>query len=293
MHNRTYQNCKGQEGPRVSPGFSVFNLNSNSPSSSQPESYAGIPEKIDFEQLQHCWMVGLVNSVEEHQWERSDPFSYIKRFLSKELKSRPQKPDPKVFRFDEWQKIIDCIHPHHRAVAEFMIMTGTIGSEIAGLKKSAIKSDRICIENSIVRNHEKEQLKTYYRKRDIPMTKALKQLLDSVIRRSDSEYVFTTKSGLVFDVDSFRKNPWTTALKKAGIEYRVPYSTRHSFAAWCLALKMDPNKLVSLMGHGSKKMVYEVYGKYVEGLETDAGKISAYFGNDFNALSIKNASPFT
>ena len=38
------------------------------------------------------------------------------------------------------------------------------------------------------------------------------------------------------------------------------------------------------MGHGSKKMVYEVYGNYVEGLEQDAGKILEYFGNDFITL---------
>ena len=38
------------------------------------------------------------------------------------------------------------------------------------------------------------------------------------------------------------------------------------------------------MGHGSKKMVYEVYGKYVEGLETDAGNILGYFGKDFIRL---------
>ena len=44
---------------------------------------------------------------------------------------------------------------------------------------------------------------------------------------------------------------------------------------------MNPNKLVKRMGHGSKKMVYEVYGNYVEGLEKDAGKILEYFGNDF------------
>lgn len=68
------------------------------------------------------------DAVKEYQWERSDPFAFIKRFLSKELKTRPQKPEPKVFRFDEWQKVIACIHPYHRPVAEFMIMSGTIGS---------------------------------------------------------------------------------------------------------------------------------------------------------------------
>ena len=38
MHKQAVQNCKSQERPRVSPGFSVFNL--NSPSSSKPAAYA-------------------------------------------------------------------------------------------------------------------------------------------------------------------------------------------------------------------------------------------------------------
>jgi hypothetical protein len=41
------------------------------------------------------------------------------------------------------------------------------------------------------------------------------------------------------------------------------------------------NKLVRLMGHGSKKMVYEVYGDYIEGLEKDAWMILECFGRDF------------
>ena len=92
------------------------------------------------------------------------------------------------------------------------------------------------------------------------------------------------KSGRIFDGDSFRKNPWTTAFKKAGIAYKVPYTMRHSFAAWSLTIGVDINRLEKLMGHGSKQMLYEVYGKYVEGLETDAGKILDYFGKDFKRL---------
>ena len=56
---------------------------------------------------------------------------------------------------------------------------------------------------------------------------------------------------------------------------------RHTFTAWALALRIDPNKLVHLIGHGSKKMIYEVYGNYMEGLETDAGQILGYFGKYF------------
>ncbi len=233
------------------------------------------------------------DAIEKYQWQRPNPFDFVKRFLKQNLKGRPKKSIPKVFRFDEWHRIVENINPYYRVIAEVMIMTGMIGSEIAGLKKEAIKGDYIIINNSIVRNHEKASLKTEYRQRKIPLTDALKGKLNLAIERSDSDYVFTMKSGRIFDVDSFRKNAWTTALKKAGIEYRVPYTTRHTFAAWALTLDMNPNKLVNLMGHGSKKMVYEVYGRYVDDLETDAGKIMEYFGNDFNLLQSKKALSFT
>jgi hypothetical protein len=53
------------------------------------------------------------------------------------------------------------------------------------------------------------------------------------------------------------------------------------------------NKLVNLIGHSSKKMIFEVYGNYIEGLETDAGKILKYFGNDFIGLKENTTLIFT
>jgi integrase len=47
---------------------------------------------------------------------------------------------------------------------------------------------------------------------------------------------------------------------------------RHTFVAWALTIGIDTGKLERLMGHGSKSMIYEVYGKYVEGLEKDRDK---------------------
>jgi len=225
---------------------------------------------------------------EEHRWDLSDPFTYVKKCLPKRSKKHPE-----VFRFDEWLLIVENIDPFYRPIAETMIMTGMIGSEIAGLRKKDIVGDHLIIQNSIVRNHEKTELKTEYRSRRLPITAALHKRLDTVLNRSKGKYVFGMKSGRIFDVDSFRKNPWTTAFKKAGIPYKVPYTMRHSFAAWALMLRMDPNKLVNLMGHGSKKMIYEVYGNYVEGLETDAGKILGYFGKDFLGLKENTTLPFT
>jgi integrase len=35
------------------------------------------------------------------------------------------------------------------------------------------------------------------------------------------------------------------------------------------------------MGHGSKQMIYEVYGDYIEWLDEDLCQIMEYFGRDF------------
>jgi integrase len=219
------------------------------------------------------------DACEENHWDLHDPF----RFLAKHI-PKGSKKHPEVFRVEEWFKLLECIDPFFRPIAEIMIMTGMIGSEIAGLRKQDIQGEYIVIRNSIVRKVEKGELKTEFRKRKLRITQSLRERLDTVLPRTKGEYIFTMKSGRTFDVDSFRKNAWTSALKRAGIEYRVPYSTRHSFCAWSLTIGVHPNKLVKRMGHSSKKMVYEVYGNYVEGLETDASKILEYFGNDFNKL---------
>lgn len=54
---------------------------------------------------------------------------------------------------------------------------------------------------------------------------------------------------------------------------------------------MNPMKLVSLMGHSSKQMVYQVYGDYVEDLEDDVDDIIQYFGKDFLIKPGKKKSP--
>ncbi|GAB4279551.1 MAG: hypothetical protein Kow0092_35310 [Deferrisomatales bacterium] len=44
---------------------------------------------------------------------------------------------------------------------------------------------------------------------------------------------------------------------------------------------VHPDRVVRLMGHGSRQMVYEVYGRSAEGLEEDVGEIRAGVGSDF------------
>lgn len=99
--------------------------------------------------------------------------------------------------------------------------------------------------------------------------------------RAKGNHLITTKSGTVFRSANFRKDIWEKAQQSSGMTDKVPYALRHTFAAWALMIGIAMNRLVKLMGHASKQMVYEVYEEYIEGLEEDREDILNYFGADF------------
>lgn len=216
------------------------------------------------------------DACEEHGWDLSDPFKFVAKRIPKVRKKQPE-----VFRYAEWQRVLAAIDPYYVPHAEVMVLTGLSASELAGLRKDDITANYMMIQNSIVRGNEKDTLKTEYRIRRIPITKAIRSRLDAVMKATEGNYVFPMKSGITFREGAFRNNVWTPALKKAGVAYKKPYTTRHVFTAWSLIIGKSKEKLVRLMGHGSREMVDRVYGHYLEGLEEDAVSILGYFGLDF------------
>ena len=225
------------------------------------------------------------DACDQYRWVLHNPFTTINKRLPKTPPKRREG-----FRFDEWQVFLSCVDPWYQPVVELMILTGMIHSEMAGLRKSDLRPDYIQVQNTIVRGRKQDTPKTRYRIRKIPVTEAIRQRLDILAERSKGEFLVTGKRGALFHPASFRKTIWEKAQKASGITDKVPYCLRHSFAAWALTLGIDMNRLVRLMGHGSKQMVYEVYGDYIEGLEEDSDKILEYFGPDFLTPSRKAAS---
>jgi integrase len=217
------------------------------------------------------------DAIDEYHWENvPDPFRKINKFLPN---TPPQVRE--IFRFDEWLQIVQSVHPWYKPMIEFMMLTGCIHSEISGLHRTDIRFDHIMVHQSIVRKVESSTLKTRYRIRKIPVTQRIRTILDEVLARTNSIYVFAEPDSSPYLREGFVEDFWTPAIRTAGVFYRPPYSIRHSFAAWSLLVGIDPLRLVRLMGHGSKQMVFEVYGNYIDGLEKDYWDIINYFGKDY------------
>ncbi|CDG20543.1 conserved protein of unknown function [Xenorhabdus poinarii G6] len=80
--------------------------------------------------------------------------------------------------------------------------------------------------------------------------------------------------------DAIRKKAWVPTLKKAGIRYRNPYQTRHTFATKHISQGANLFWLASQMGHKGPEMLFRHYGTYLE----------AYSGNTERQISSQNGS---
>lgn len=200
----------------------------------------------------------------EHGWELPSPFEHLKRRnRGNRLIPRRKKNPPEVFRFDEWERMRAGLDDWNRPIAELMLLTGMIASEAARLTKDHIRKDALAVPGT----------KSQYRERVLPLTAPLRAILDALSARGPA--LVTRPGGQPFKARVFW-TAWKNALARAGLPYRRPYAARHTFAIWQLLVGTHPERLVKLMGHGSKEMVYEVYGRYTEGLEEDAERIRAY-----------------
>lgn len=68
-----------------------------------------------------------------------------------------------------------------------------------------------------------------------------------------------------------RKTLWAHALKRAGVRYRRPYQTRHTYASMMLSAGEHPMWVAQQMGHSDWSMISRVYGKWIPDAAPDAG----------------------
>lgn len=90
-----------------------------------------------------------------------------------------------------------------------------------------------------------------------------------------SQKAFTfMKDGVIFEdpktgeawasADAIRKKAWVPVLKKAGIRYRNPYQTRHTFATRHISRGANLFWLATQMGHKGPEMLFRHYGSYLK-----------------------------
>lgn len=184
-----------------------------------------------------------------------------------------QKPPVDPFTRDEVEKILAYMAKHYpeqiHNYTEFKFFTGLRTSESFGLQwqKVDLASAYVQVSEANVAGVQKNRTKTSY-SRDV-------RLNSRALAAVNRQRKFTQVAGLhVFedprygtpwsDERAYRRSYWTPALKALGIRYRVPYTTRHTYATMLLMAGMRPAFCAKQLGH-SREVFDQNYALWIDG----------------------------
>ncbi|QOK96552.1 site-specific integrase [Ralstonia pseudosolanacearum] len=167
----------------------------------------------------------------------------------------------------------------HRNMIQFALWTGVRTSELIALNWSDIDfvGGYVRVRRALTREAKgvAEFPKTAAGRRDIrllrPAAEALQAQKRLTFLTEDDGPIFKTRSGEQFSGSHQIWRIWQAALKRAGVRYRNPYQTRHTYASMMLSAGEHPMWVAKQMGHADWTMIARVYGRWMPSADAEAG----------------------
>lgn len=207
--------------------------------------------------MQACWIWGMKKKL--------FPIGAENPWLEIKISLPPRQP-PQPFTAEEIHKIMLEFRSskeieHYADYVEFKFGVGLRTGEATALLWRHCSAD--CSKIWIGESASDEKFRKGEKRnkaRSIALTPRLQQLL--VCRRSPeatpNTAIFTSVEGSLIDAKNFNNRYWKPTLAKLGIEYRRPYTTRHTLISHALDRGMNPVELAQITGHNLRTM-YENY----------------------------------
>lgn len=200
----------------------------------------------------------------------------ISRNPAERVKNPPNpRAEPSPLSPSEVDRILLALRQRSAEAAnyfEFAMETGLRTGELIALEWTDVdlNSSSAFVSRNRVLGQVKEP-KTRSGTRSIRLTsRAVEVLKDqALIRPPEGEVFRDPRSGQPWKSDQApRKCFWYPAIRASGIDRRVPYQTRHTFASKQLSRGANPLLIASHMGHADWGEIRRVYGRWIA--ESDA-----------------------
>lgn len=193
----------------------------------------------------------------------------------KNLSVQHEEPNPLVP--DQIVALLHSTEGQVRNLFQFAVWTGLRTSELISLEWSDIDWEKMVVrvQRARVRNQIKVT-KTKAGKREVMLFDYAKQALISqkqFTAQYGKEVFHNPQTGKRWNDDAqIRNTAWKPALKRAGIEYRNPYQTRHTYASMMLSAGEEPLWVAQQMGHKDWAMIRKHYGRWIPEVQGNAGR---------------------
>lgn len=189
------------------------------------------------------------------------------------------------FSPDEQAAIIDKSPSQVANMVQFALWTGLRTSELVALEWDDIDFMRgVIIVDKALTTAAKgvvEDTKTVSGRREVKMLAPARQALMGQKAHTFMEggAVFRHPvKGTQWSGDQEFRKYWVPLLKRAGVRYRRPYQTRHTYASMMLSAGEHPMWVAQQMGHADWTMIARVYGRWMPSADmTAGGKAEALF----------------
>jgi integrase len=202
----------------------------------------------------------------------------LKRNPADRIRNLPNQLDePDPFTPEEIQKILSVCCGQAANLFQFAFWTGLRTSEQIALEWGDVDWNKgvVRVRRASVRKVVK-QPKTKSGEREV-------LLLSPALEALNGQKQFTLlRGGRVFhnprtnkpwETDGqIRKTAWEPALRRAGVPYRNPYQTRHTYASTILSAGENPLWVAQQMGHKDWGMIRKRYGRWIPEVDRSAGQ---------------------
>ncbi|TKR55366.1 site-specific integrase [Allopusillimonas ginsengisoli] len=182
------------------------------------------------------------------------------------------------FSPEEQRAIIAKCPPPMANQVQFALWTGLRTSELVALRWNDIDFVRgvIIIDKAITHaaKGKVEDTKTTSGRREVkllsPARQALKAQQTHTLLANGAVFTHPTK-GTQWTGDQEIRKYWVQLLRRAGVRYRRPYQTRHTYASMMLSAGEHPMWVAAQMGHSDWTMIARVYGRWMPAADVEAG----------------------
>lgn len=172
-----------------------------------------------------------------------------------------------------------CRDPQHRNLIQFAFWTGLRTGELVALEWGDIDFVRGIARITRAKSQAADIAESPKTRRGTRDVKLLSPAIEALA--AQKPHTFMT-NGAVFHNPyhnkpwngdaAIRESAWRPALRIAGLRYRNPYQTRHTYASMMLTAGESPIWLAGQMGHSDTSMIFRNYGRWIETANADSGE---------------------
>lgn len=171
-----------------------------------------------------------------------------------------------------------CRDQQHKNQFEFAFWTGLRTSELVALTWEDIDWLRGEARINKARTQSAEAPETTKTRAGVRDVKLLAPALAALQRQKSFTFL---EGGVIFrdprtgapwtGDEPIRQGPWKTALKRAGVRYRRPYQTRHTYASMMLTAGEPLGWLANQLGHRDLTLLARIYARWIKSATPDVG----------------------